>query len=86
MTNKTDWRRQSGVASDPRAPRIPPPIEWSQSEGDRKRGVFRHSIYPRLFLQAVCNDDGTPIMERTNELLEEVLAELKAIRLEARDD
>lgn len=84
--SKVDWREQSGVAHDVRRPRMPPSTEWSKSEGDRNRGSFRPSGYPRLFLRAVCNDDGTPVMERTNELLEEILVELRALRQEGQEE
>ena len=74
-----DWRKQSGVATDLRLPRAAPPLEQPSSEGDMNKNSFRPSYYPRLFCRAVCNDDGTPLMERTNELLEEMLVELRAI-------
>jgi len=43
------------------------------------RGTYRVSAYPDHFTQAAVNDDGSPIAEETNNLLRQVLAELKLL-------
>ncbi len=59
----------------------PPQIERSGSEGDRKKNSYRPSPHDnRLWLLAVGNDDGTPIAEETNQLLSELIAEIRALR------
>lgn len=57
--------------------------EFPESPGDRERGKFRPSKWRRLTQVAASNDDGSPIAERTEQLLEEVndkLTELLAIK------
>jgi len=77
---KVDWRELSG-GSDNKAGALTPPIaERSRSEGDLNRNSYRSSEYPRLAVRAICNDDGTPITETTDELLRAILKELQTIR------
>ena len=78
---KKNWRLHTGVSDRPGA-RVPPPTEWSGSEGDRKRFSFRPSDYPRFWQNAVCNDDGSPVMAETNALLLDLLEVFRAIRVQ----
>lgn len=79
-----EWRELVGVRTGPagleesRSGHVPFGPDFPDSGGDRERGKFRKSEWPRLVVIAVCNDDGSPIMEKTNELLAQILVELKA--------
>lgn len=55
--------------------------DFPESAGDREKGKFRPSAYPRLTQVAVTNDDGTPVGASASSLEDERLLELKAIRL-----
>lgn len=55
--------------------------DFPESAGDREKGKFRESAYPRLTQIAVTNDDGTPIGAGVLSTEEETLLELKAIRI-----
>ena len=55
--------------------------DWPDSAGDRERGKFRESAYPRLTTVAVANDDGSSVGAAVASLEEETLLELKAIRI-----
>ena len=82
-----DWRKILGVGQDGR-PNAVPRSNYQQgggghfpgSEADRKRGQYRESEYPRLTQQAVCDDDGNPLLESTNALLAVLILELRALR------
>ena len=76
------WREQTGAGAT-----SPPQRDYSTSEGDKNRSSLGPSRYSRTFVRYVANDDGTPIAEGTDKLLEAILVELKAIHaaLEARD-
>ena len=55
--------------------------DFPSSAGDRERGKFRPSMYPRLTTVAISDDEGNPISMTSEDLLAEILLELKAIRL-----
>lgn len=55
--------------------------DFPESAGDRERGKFRPSNYPRLTAVAVSNDDGSAIGAVGLSSTEETLLELKAIRI-----
>ncbi len=76
--NPVDWRERSGVKDG--QTKTPPIRESSTSEGDMRKGSYRSSAFPRLFLLAVSNDDGTPIGTRTEELLEALIDEIVGLR------
>lgn len=79
LDNKVDWRERSGVVkTDPALP--PTHALPSTSEGDMRKNVYRVSLFPRLFLLAVSNDDGTPIGGRTEALLEVLIDEIVGLR------
>ena len=80
MSPKVNWRRLSGATEQAGTQTTPPISERSRSEGDLNRNSYRDSEHPRLSQRAVCNDDGTPIAEGTNEVLGAILEELRAIR------
>ena len=77
---KPDWRELSGGGGQ-MGTMTPPIAERSRSEGDLNRNAYRNSEYPRLSVRAVCNDDGSPISEKMEELMGKVLAELETIRI-----
>ena len=59
----------------------PPNLEpRSRSEGDLSRNSYRSSKWDRLSTRAVSNDDGTPIAERVEGLLTELITETQAVR------
>ena len=74
-------REQTGAGA-----KSPPGVEVSGSEGDRNKNSLGPSRFDRRTVRYVANDDGTPISERTDELLEELLGVMKAMlaALEAR--
>ena len=76
MSNEVQerWRELVGVKGKPGPNEL---MEFSGSGGDRERGKFRPSEYPRLYTTAVVNDDGTPIVATTNDILSAMLEELR---------
>lgn len=54
--------------------------DFPASSGDRERGKFRPSKYPRLTTIAITGDDGLPASHYTTELLENILSELRTMR------
>ena len=72
MSNEVQerWRELVGVKGKPGPNEL---MEFSGSGGDRERGKFRPSEYPRLYTTAVVNDDGTPIAAITNGILVTIL-------------
>ncbi len=63
-----------GTASTGSGPNFP------SSSGDREKGKFRLSDFPRLTVVAVSNDDGMPIAATTNQILAELLHETRLLR------
>lgn len=55
--------------------------DFPESSGDREKGKFRESAYPRLTTVAVAGDDGEPIAAANLSTEEETLLYLKAIAL-----
>ena len=72
MSNEVQerWREIVGVKGKPDPNTL---ADFSGSSGDRERGKFRPSQYPRLYTSAVVNDDGTPVAGDTNALLAGVI-------------
>lgn len=54
--------------------------DFPGSAGDRERGKFRPSAYPRLTQVAVASDDGQPIGASSDQLLQELLYEVRLLR------
>jgi len=54
--------------------------DFPGSAGDRERGKFRPSTHPRLTTVAVATDEGEPIGRGTDQLLEELLLEVRLLR------
>ena len=55
--------------------------DWPDNAGDRERGKFRESAYPRLTQVAVTNDDGSQIGANSTASNAEMLLYLRAIAL-----
>ncbi len=72
MANETQdrWKELVGVKGNIDANML---AELSGSSGDRERGKFRPSKFPRLFKVAVSNDDGTAIALHVEEKLDTAL-------------
>lgn len=54
--------------------------DFPGSAGDRERGKFRPSKSPRLTKIAVCDDEGEPIGTSTDQLLDELVLEVRLLR------
>ena len=78
MSNEVQerWRELVGVKGRPDPNSL---ADFSGSSGDRERGKFRSSKWPRLYTSAVVNDDGTPIAGDTNALLAGVIESLGSL-------
>jgi len=74
-----NWRRLVGLGG-------PPPDstglgpDFPGQAGDRERAKFRESDYARLTTVAVADDDGQPVAIGTNDLLAELVHEIKLLR------
>ena len=68
------WREIVGVKGKPDPNSL---ADFSGSSGDRERGKFRPSQYPRLYTSAVVNDDGTSIAFTMEAILGAILLEAK---------
>lgn len=55
--------------------------DFPDSAGDRERGKFRPSEFPRLTVVAVANDDGSVVGSVSLAAIEQQALELKAVRL-----
>ena len=55
--------------------------DFPGSSGDREKGKFRPSAFPRLDTVAVTNDDGSPVAAAAAAIESAVLDELRGIRL-----
>lgn len=81
----------TGPHGDARTPAIAPdgqafpaplqPYSWSQA--DRERGAFRRPQDGRSYetVVPVANADGTALLSRTDELLTELIAEVRGLKL-----
>lgn len=75
-----NWRRLVGYkAAEARSSTGLGP-DYPTSAGDREKGKFRESAYPRLTQVAVSGDDGEAITVGTNDLLLELINEVKLLR------
>lgn len=79
-----DWQQLIGLRGpagkgEPGSTGLGP--DFPESAGDREKGKFRPSNYPRLTRVAISNDDGTDVGEASFWLEESLLLELRAIRL-----
>jgi len=54
--------------------------DFPSSAGDRERGKFRPSATPRQTLVAVSDDEGQPIGRSTEQILEELVYEVRLLR------
>ncbi len=54
--------------------------DFPGSAGDRERGKFRPSAHARLTTVAVSDDEGEPIGRSTNDILVELVFELRLLR------
>ena len=55
--------------------------DFPESAGDREKGKFRESTYPRLTAVAVVGDDGEQIGTALMPSFEELLEEIRKLRL-----
>ena len=71
-----NWREQRGAAAN-----VPPGmLEPSTSEGDKRRQSLGPGRFVGTAVQYVANDDGSPITSTLEDLLMELLAEVRALR------
>lgn len=74
-----DWRRVIGLGrKEAESTGLGP--DFPGSAGDRERGKFRPSSHPRLTQIAVTTDDGQPIATGTDEILRELVYEVRLLR------
>lgn len=74
-----NWRRLVGLEG-PIADNTGLGPDFPGQAGDRERGKFRESEHPRLTTVAVAGDGGESVTKTTDDLLEEVVYELKLLR------
>lgn len=75
-----DWRKIAGLfRTDPVGSTGSP--DFPDSAGDRERGKFRPSEYPRLDTVAVVDDDGTRIGTALMPSLDTLTEEVRKLRL-----
>lgn len=55
--------------------------DFPQSSGDRERGKFRPSEYPRSTVVAVAGDDGAPVGSVLRDDLTQLTEEVRKLRL-----
>lgn len=74
-----DWRRLAGLGvKETETTDLGP--DFPGSAGDRERGKFRPSDYPRLTQVAVSDDEGKHIMTGSDRLLDELVHEVRLLR------
>lgn len=73
-----NWRRLLGFTPIKDATGLGP--DFPGSAGDRERGKFRESEYPRLTTIAVTDDEGRPLGRTTDQIMEELLYEMRLLR------
>lgn len=89
MTTK-EWRDLVGIKvapaelTQPRLGSTQLGPDFPDAAGEREKGKFRKSRYPRLTSVAVVNDDGSSITMRLEKLLMELIEEVKALREEVK--
>ena len=74
-----NWRRLVGLEG-PLADSTGLGPDFPGQAGDRERGKFRESGFPRLTTVAVTGDDGRPVAIGTNDLLAELIYEIRLLR------
>jgi hypothetical protein len=77
-----DWKRLIGLEGPGKgsgATGLGP--DFPESAGDRERGKFRESGYPRLTAVAVVGDDGNQIGTALVPSFEELIEEIRKLRL-----
>jgi len=76
---KFNWRKVVGLqAQDATSTALGP--DFPGSAGDRERGKFRPSDWPRLTTVAVSDDGGQPVGTGSDRLLEELIREVRLLR------
>ena len=71
-----NWREQRGAGET-----VPPGMLGpSTSEGDKRRQSLGPGRFVGTSVQYVANDDGSPITSTLEDLLMELLAEVRALR------
>ena len=71
-----NWREQRGAGET-----VPPGMLGpSTSEGDKRRQSLGPGRFVGTTVQYVANDDGSPITSTLEDLLMELLAEVRALR------
>ena len=78
MTTDADWRIRHGFDKAPDSTGLGP--DWP-SPADRERDKFRRGVHTRDVTVAVSNDDGSEVGASAAVTTEELLLELKAIRI-----
>ncbi len=74
-----NWRRLVGL-DGPLADSTGLGPDFPGSAGDRERAKFRESTHPRLTTVAVSGDDGEPVAATADQLLEELIYEVRLMR------
>ncbi len=74
-----NWRRLVGLEKQPTAT-TGLGLDFPEQSGGRERGKFRESAYPRLTTVAVSTDGGEPVAQSTDQLLAELVYEVKLMR------
>lgn len=74
-----DWRKVVGFPPKyPDSTGLGP--DFPDSAGDRERGKFRPSLHPRLTTVAITTDSGEEVNKGVEELLSELVYELRLLR------
>ena len=76
-----DWQKLIGLRGPDRGPGstgLGP--DWPESAGDREKGKFRPSQYPRLTQVAVVDDDGNPVGTAQIPAFDELIDEIRRLR------
>lgn len=63
------WKDSTGLGPD-----------FPEQSGGRERGKFRESEHPRLTTVAVVGDDGEPVAATSDQLLAELVYEVRLMR------
>ena len=78
-----DWRKLIGLDGPDRDTQGRTGLgpDYPETAGDRERGKFRPSNYPRLVQLAVCNDDQSKVTGALEDKLDELIREIRLLRL-----
>ena len=77
-----DWQKMIGLYGPDKGPGstgLGP--DFPESAGDREKGKFRESEYPRLTAIAVVDDSGKPIGTAFVPSFDELIEEIRKLRL-----